>query len=170
MMFLNRIVFCHITLKLVLLFPQLKIENDYKKRIKTQANFKKPSKDLIIMVTKIFLIAGCVLAVAANVVRVVQDQGNGYQDENKYYEPKKTDYELIKNDYKTKHTICIGKRFLKNLLTVKFSEECCDLVSHQSCMFSKSMVNFDVLSGKCQYYFLCLNFRCRCYKRLHLSC
>ena len=82
------------------------------------------------MATKIVFIAACVLAVTANAVREAQDQDDDYEPKRTDYEPKKTDYEPKKTDYEPKNTdyepkntdyqpkrvICVGKRFLENLL------------------------------------------------------
>ena len=97
------------------------------------------------MATKIVFIAACVLAVTANAVREAQDQDDGYEQQSTDYEPKKTDYEPKKTDYEPKKTdyehkntdyepkntdyepkntdyrpkrvVCVGKRFLENLLS-----------------------------------------------------
>ena len=83
------------------------------------------------MATKIVFIAACVLAVTANAVREAQDQDDGYEQQSTDYEPKKTDYEPKKTDYEPKNTdyepkktdyqpkrvVCVGKRFLENLLS-----------------------------------------------------
>ena len=75
------------------------------------------------MATKIVFIAACVLAVTANAVREAQDQDDDYEPKKTDYEPKKTEYEPKNTDYEPKNTdyqpkrvICVGKRFLENLL------------------------------------------------------
>ena len=115
------VLLCHIIRKLVqLLFPKLSNENVYKnalhkhKQVQTQntSKFKKPSKGLTIIVTKIVFIAACILAVTANTVRVAQDQDDGNEQQNNNYEQQNTDYEPKKTDYQPSASFESVRNFL----------------------------------------------------------
>ena len=68
------------------------------------------------MATKILFIAVCIQAVTANTVHIAQVQEDRNEQQNTDYEQQNTDYEPKKTDYQPKRVVCVGKRFLDNLL------------------------------------------------------